>query len=85
MKFSVLYDSLTYREITEEAKIPWDAFLGTLGGHFHLFLGMSLISVDIFDLSILMCMYFYVKKKKKYLISYHFYIFYFVYVCITFL
>ena len=45
VKFSVSYDSLVYAEAKEEAKIPWDAFLGTIGCHLHLFLGMSALSI----------------------------------------
>ena len=51
VKFSVSYDSLVYAEAREEAKIPWDTFLGTIGCHLHLFLGMSAISiVEILEL-----------------------------------
>ena len=51
VKFTVSYDALVYAEAREEAKIPWDTFLGTFGCHLHLFLGMSAISiVEIFEL-----------------------------------
>ena len=51
VKFSVSYDAMVYAEAKEEAKISWDAFLGTIGCHLHLFLGMSAISfVEIVDL-----------------------------------
>ena len=45
VKFTVSYNSLLYAEAKEEAKIPWDAFLATIGCHLHLFLGMSAISI----------------------------------------
>ena len=45
VKFSVAYDALVYAEAKEEARIQWDTFLGTIGCHLHLFLGMSAISI----------------------------------------
>ena len=45
VKLSVYYDSLTYFQVIEEAKISWADLLSEIGGHMHLFLGMSLISL----------------------------------------
>ena len=51
IKVSIFYDSLSYAEILEEALMTWDSLLGILGGHLHLFLGMSFLSiVEIFEL-----------------------------------
>ena len=44
VKFSVYYDALSYKEVREEAQITWYGLLATIGGHLHLFLGMSLLS-----------------------------------------
>ena len=38
------YDSLSYLRVEEEPKVTLDALIGTIGGHLHLFLGMSLLS-----------------------------------------
>ena len=66
VKFSILYDSLVYFEIKEEAKMPWDTLLGILGGHLHLFLGMSFVSiVEIFELSVEALLYFKFIRKRK--------------------
>ena len=38
------YDSLSYSNVDEEHKMTVDSLIGTIGGHLHLFLGMSLLS-----------------------------------------
>ena len=51
VKFTVKYGELAYREAREEKRMSWDALLGQIGGHLHLFMGMSLLSfVEIFEL-----------------------------------
>ena len=41
----VLYlDSMSYTNVDEAAKMTLDNLIGTIGGHLHLFLGMSLLS-----------------------------------------
>ena len=51
VKFSVYYDSLRYTRLEEEPKMSGEDLLGVLGGHLHLFLGMSLLSfVEIVEL-----------------------------------
>ena len=37
-------DSLSYTNVDEEPKMTVDTLIGTIGGHLHLFLGMSLLS-----------------------------------------
>ena len=37
-------DSLSYQQVEEEAKLTIDNLIGTIGGHLHLFLGMSFLS-----------------------------------------
>ena len=51
VKFSVSYDTLAYMEVIEEAKMSSYTLLASLGGHFHLCFGMSLLSfVEIIDI-----------------------------------
>ena len=38
------YDALSYIQVEEEIKMTAEDFLGILGGHLHLFMGMSLLS-----------------------------------------
>ena len=45
VKVVVYYDTLAYTLAEERALITVDMLFGTLGGHLHLFLGMSLLSV----------------------------------------
>ena len=44
VEFSVYYDRLAYTLWDEERKMTWMDLIGILGGHFHLFLGMSVVS-----------------------------------------
>ena len=51
VKLSIAYDSLAYVQIDEEPKITWEDLLGVLGGHLHLFLGMSVLSfIELIEL-----------------------------------
>ena len=38
------YEKLNYVKVDEEPKMTMDSLIGTIGGHLHLFLGMSLLS-----------------------------------------
>ena len=50
----VYYDMLAYIQVEEEPKMTAEDLLGILGGHLHLFLGMSLLSfVEVIELFIL--------------------------------
>ena len=54
VQFSVYYDTLAYTLVEEEPKMTADDLFGTLGGHLHLFMGMSLLSfVEIAELMLL--------------------------------
>ena len=58
VSFSVTYNSLAYTKIDEKAQYSWESLLGTIGGHLHLFLGMSLLSfVEIIEFFIKMCLH----------------------------
>ena len=51
-QFAIYYDTLSYTLIEEEPKMSFDVLLGTLGGHLHLFMGMSLISfIEVAELA----------------------------------
>ena len=51
VEFSIIYDSSLDAEYSEDPKMTGEDLLGILGGHFHLFLGMSLMSfVEIMEL-----------------------------------
>ena len=55
VKISVHYDTLGYRVTEEKEAMSVDALVGTLGGHLHLFLGMSLVSfLEVFELAMTM-------------------------------
>ena len=43
-QFDLYYETLTYTMISEEPKITFEVLIGGLGGHLHLFMGMSLMS-----------------------------------------
>ena len=50
VKFTLRYDAISYRVRIEEKKKTWDRLLGEIGGHLHMFMGMSLLSfVEIFE------------------------------------
>ena len=53
LKFSVHYATGTYMLVEEEPKMSLDELIGLIGGHLHLFLGMSLLSFfELFEILI---------------------------------
>ena len=44
VQVEMFYESFMYTNIVEEAKMTFDELVGMIGGHLHLFLGMSMIS-----------------------------------------
>ena len=55
VQFNLRYNDLAYEETHEEPVINGLLLLGEIGGHLHLFLGMSLLSfVEIIEMAILM-------------------------------
>ena len=51
VEFSVFYDSLWYNIVEEEPRMTMEGLIGEIGGHLHIFLGMSLLSfVEIAEL-----------------------------------
>ena len=65
VKFSIYYDNHNYMIVNEEPKLKWDELLGHIGGHLHLFMGMSILAfVEIFEL-IIACSIFLINKKVR--------------------
>ena len=63
VEFSVFYDSLSYTIVEETPKMTLENLVGLIGGHLHVFLGMSLMSfLELFDLSVSLA--FFVFKNK---------------------
>ena len=63
VQISVFYEKLAYKEIHEKPKITFGELIGTLGGHLHLFLGMSLISfVEVAEI-LLVVIHFFLNKN----------------------
>ena len=57
-KFSLIHDSLSYFEVTEGPEITWQILLGKIGGHLHLFKGMSVISfVELLEVAFFIAMH----------------------------
>ena len=51
VEVSVFYDSLSYTKVEEMPKVTFENLVGSIGGHLHVFLGMSFISFfEIFEL-----------------------------------
>ena len=54
VSIDVYYEKLAYTLIEEEPKITLEDLIGALGGHLHLFLGMSLMSfLELFEFILL--------------------------------
>ena len=65
-KVTIYYDSLSYTIVEEQPKFNWKTLLGTLGGHFHLFLGMSLMGVvEFIEIGVQFIFYLYYSKKNS--------------------
>ena len=65
VEFSVYYDSLSYMKIEEEPKMSVDDLIAIIGGHLHVFLGMSLLSfVELFEIIVLVALVIVCKRKK---------------------
>ena len=64
VKFNLFYDSLSYTKVEEKAQITMDNLIGSLGGHLHLFLGMSLLSfIEVFEILLIgVSLHFKLKK-----------------------
>ena len=63
VEFSVFYDSLSYTVVEETPKMTFEKLVGSIGGHLHVFLGMSLMSfLELFDL-VASLFYFTCKNK----------------------
>ena len=64
VQITVHYDNLAFVQVEEEEKMTMEDMVGILGGHLHLFLGMSLLSfVELIECAILFVYSF--RKPKK--------------------
>ena len=55
VSIDVLYQSLTYTLVEEKPKMTLEDLIGALGGHLHLFLGMSLMSfLELFEFIVIL-------------------------------
>ena len=64
--FSLYFAKLSYTHIEEEPKMSAEVLLGTIGGHLHLFMGMSLMSfVEIVELGVLFVLNYKQGQKSK--------------------
>ena len=62
---TVFYPSLTYIMVEEEPKMTFENLIGELGGHLHLFLGMSLLSfLELFEFILLLIISMAQKNEK---------------------
>ena len=65
MSIQIYYEDLSYLVIEEKAKTSAEDLLGKLGGHLHLFLGMSLLSfVEVVELIVLSFNLYIINLKK---------------------
>ena len=65
-EISVSYDSLSYTQVEEEPKITLEDVIAMIGGHLHVFLGMSLLSfVELFELIAIVILVSVTNKNKK--------------------
>ena len=64
VEFSLSYDSTQHEKYSEEPKMSGEELLGVLGGHLHLFLGMSAMSfVELVELMLAVCARLVLGKK----------------------
>ena len=61
-KVTIYYDKLAYTVVEEQPTLDWINLLGNLGGHLHLFLGISFMSVvEIIEILIRFTWYTYIR------------------------
>ena len=66
VKFSVFYDSSMYSVSKEKAKITLDDLIGSIGGHLHLFIGMSLLSfIELIELVYIVMVVKFSSRQEK--------------------
>ena len=54
VRVSFYYDTLSYTHVEEKASMSLENLIGVLGGHLHLFLGMSLLSfVELIEITLI--------------------------------
>ena len=66
VEFSLEYDGSSFLQYTEEPKMSGEELLGILGGHLHLFLGMSLLSfIELAELLVWIVLKPFLANHKK--------------------
>ena len=62
----IYYDALSYTQFEEKADMRFENLVGILGGHLHLFLGMSLLSfVELIEIAFIAIQLFFCKFKQQ--------------------
>ena len=66
VKLTIHYETLAYISVEEKAEMTFENLIGTIGGHLHLFLGMSLLSFfELIELIFIAISIHYEKRKNK--------------------
>ena len=70
VQFSLFYDKLAYTQMIVEARDTTVGLIGTIGGHLHLFLGMSMLSfIELGEVLITFGYIMFGKKHNKHTLS----------------
>ena len=65
LQITVFYSTMAYTLVEEEPKMSLEDLIGALGGHSHLFMGMSLMSfLELFEFCTLFCFSMWKKKRS---------------------
>ena len=65
LSVTIFYEALEYSLVEEKARLPLESLIATIGGHLHLFLGMSVISFfEIAELIATALKYHFLRPKK---------------------
>ena len=66
LELSVFYNALAYSFVEEEPKMTFEDLVGTIGGHLHIFLGMSSLSfVELFETALVLGILGLINKKRQ--------------------
>ena len=64
LELHIDFDSSSFKEINEEPKMNFNDLVSELGGHLHLFVGMSIMSfIELEELVVIFFKYFFKKNK----------------------
>ena len=66
VRVTIYYDTLSYTQFEEKAAMGFENLIGVLGGHLHLFLGMSLLSfVELIEIAFITIQLFFCNFKQQ--------------------